>query len=79
MPFDPSRYVGFESSKTYRKRCSNGFWAGHIKGPRVLDIGYRGSRPDALSIVVRLLQVAANNAGIDVVEVRSAGNSNRIE
>lgn len=65
MRLDPNRYVGFESSKLYRKRYSSGFWAEHIKGPRVLDIGYRGGRPDALGIVEGAIGVELGQRGYD--------------
>jgi SAM-dependent methyltransferase len=62
---DPSRYVGFESSKTYKARCLNGFWDRWIKGPRVLDIGYRGARPDALPIIDGAVGVELGLRGYD--------------
>ena len=48
--FHPDRFVGYESSKSYRQRCENGFWQKYIGTGSVLDIGYRGGRDDALPI-----------------------------
>lgn len=51
MPVFPfSRYVGYESSKAYNRRIVDGFWNRFIRGDAVLDIGYRGGRPDAFPI-----------------------------
>ena len=51
MQLDPNRPVGFESRKSYARRCREGFWDAFVAGGAVLDIGYRGGLPDALTIV----------------------------
>lgn len=51
MILDPKRPVGYESRKAYARRCESGFWDRWIKGPVVLDIGFRGGIADAVSIV----------------------------
>lgn len=48
MQFDPDRPVGYESSKLWRIRCESGFWSHFIRGPKIIDIGYRGGTPGAL-------------------------------
>jgi SAM-dependent methyltransferase len=50
MEFDPDRRVGYESSKMWRIRCESGFWSHFIRGPHIVDIGYRGGIPDAQTI-----------------------------
>jgi len=39
---DLSRQIGRESRKAYARRVHEGFWDKWLKGPNVLDIGYRG-------------------------------------
>jgi SAM-dependent methyltransferase len=51
MQLDPARPVGYESRKSYARRCREGFWDAFIAGGAVLDIGYRGGLADALPIV----------------------------
>jgi SAM-dependent methyltransferase len=51
LQLNPSRPVGFESRKSYARRCREGFWDAFMSPGSVLDIGYRGGLPDALPIV----------------------------
>lgn len=51
MITDPRRPVGYESRKAYARRYHRGFWDQFIKGPVVLDIGFRGGVMDAVPIV----------------------------
>lgn len=51
LDLDPNRPVGFESRKSYARRCADGFWDAYMSLGAVLDIGYRGGLPDALPIV----------------------------
>lgn len=50
MQFDPDRCVGYESAKLWRQRCESGFWNAFIRGPNIIDIGYRGGTLDAVPL-----------------------------
>jgi len=50
LQFDPKRRVGYESAKLWRQRCESGFWNAFIRGPNIIDIGYRGGTLDALPL-----------------------------
>jgi len=51
MILDPNRFVGYESRKSYARRCNTGFWHTFVVGPRILDIGFRGGEPEAKTIL----------------------------
>jgi len=36
------RVVGAETQKTFDQRIETGFWAKYVRGPNILDIGFRG-------------------------------------
>lgn len=65
MNLDPNRRVGFESAKSYRRRCVDGFWDRYIRGQRVLDIGYRGGLPNALPIIEGAIGIELTMFGYD--------------
>jgi SAM-dependent methyltransferase len=60
MILDPNRHVGYESRKSYEKRCQHLFWDKWITGPVVLDIGFRGGEPSAMTIVPGAIGFEAN-------------------
>ncbi|MDA8248182.1 MAG: class I SAM-dependent methyltransferase [Rhodospirillales bacterium] len=64
MP-DPNRPVGFESRKCYGRRCAEGFWDRYIRGPNVLDIGWRGGDSDAVVIVPGAVGIGLDYPGYD--------------
>lgn len=51
LNLDPDRPVGFESRKSYARRCREGFWDAFMAHDIVLDVGYKGGLPDAVPIV----------------------------
>ncbi len=66
MPrLNPSRAVGFESRKAYRRRCENGFWSRWLREPNILDLGFRGGTPDALPIVDGAIGIELDYPGYD--------------
>jgi SAM-dependent methyltransferase len=65
MNLDPGRLVGFESRKAYRRRCESGFWDRWLRGPNVLDIGFRGGIHDALPIVESAIGIGLDFPGYD--------------
>lgn len=67
LNLDPNRPVGYESRKSYARRCREGFWDAFIAGPAVLDIGYRGGAPDAVPIVDGAI-------GVELYHVNIHGN-----
>lgn len=65
MVRNPNRPVGYESRKAYARRCASGFWDRFIKGPLVLDIGFRGGVHDAVPIVEGAIGVEQDGFVID--------------
>ena len=65
LDLDPNRPVGFESRKTYRRRCESGFWERFVPGPLVLDIGFRGGISDALPILPGAIGIELGYPGYD--------------
>ena len=65
LNFDPNRPVGFESRKSYARRCRDGFWDAFIAGSLVLDIGYRGGIADALPIVPGAIGIELDHTNVD--------------
>jgi SAM-dependent methyltransferase len=57
--------VGFESEKSYDRRCEEGFWDRFAQGPVVLDIGYRGFWPDAVPILPHAIGIELGYPGYD--------------
>jgi SAM-dependent methyltransferase len=64
MELDPDRRVGEESAKAYARRCLTGFWTTWIKGPTVVDIGYRG-RLNAETIIDGAIGIEIGTPGYD--------------
>lgn len=61
------RPVGYESRKSYARRCHEGFWDAFIAGPAVIDIGYRGGVSDAVPIVAGAVGIELDHAWINGV------------
>ena len=51
LKLDPDRPVGAEVRKTYALKIRNGFWQRFIRGPAVLDIGFRGNVKGTVPII----------------------------
>lgn len=75
MILDPNRPVGYESRKAYRRRCETGFWDAFVRGPVVLDIGYRGGLPDAVPILPGAIGVDMDFPGYNGVWLPFPDNS----
>lgn len=65
LTLDPDRPVGFESRKSYARRCRDGFWDTFVMGPIVLDVGYRGGLPDALPILPGAIGIEPDHLNVD--------------
>jgi SAM-dependent methyltransferase len=62
---DLNRPVGYESRKSYARRCINGFWDKYLAGPTVVDVGFRGGLADALPIVDGAYGIEQHSPGYD--------------
>lgn len=62
---DINRRVGVESRKLYGYRCVSKFWDKYLVGPAVVDIGYRGGDPGALTIIDGAFGVEQDTSGYD--------------
>ena len=62
---DPNRPVGFESRKAYAARCASGFWDRYLRGPTVVDVGFRGGIADAVPIVDGAVGIELGSPGYD--------------
>lgn len=67
--FDKNRRVGYETSKSYVKRWQSGFWTEWIRGPNVVDIGYRGGTPDALPLFDGVHGIELGDYGYDGLNI----------
>lgn len=65
MNLDPNRAVGFESRKGFARRCENGFWAAHVRGTAILDIGFRGGIHGVLPILPGAIGIETDYPGYD--------------
>ena len=54
-----------ETSKSAMRRSQNGFFEKYLAGDVILDIGYRGSSPDAVPVLPRAIGVDVDYPGYD--------------
>ncbi|MDE2365208.1 MAG: class I SAM-dependent methyltransferase [Hyphomicrobiales bacterium] len=60
-----NRTVGFEASKTCDDYLLNGFWDAYVKGPKVLDIGFKGYSDGVKPILEGAIGVDLDYPGYD--------------
>lgn len=59
------RFVGYESRKAYDRRVIDGFWNRFVRGPVVIDLGWRGAEQNALPICEDAVGIDLGTPGYD--------------
>lgn len=63
--WDPATAALTESKSTYSQKIKSGFFEKYLAGDVVLDIGYRGSRADAVPVVPKAIGIELDYPGYD--------------
>lgn len=69
IPSQPPRPIGNEISKSFTQKEASGFFRKYIKGPNVLDIGYKGGREDVEPVLPGAIGVDIDYPGYDGVRL----------
>lgn len=75
VPYSDNRIVGKESAKAYRQRWRDGFWGRYVRGPVILDIGWRGGVADAQPIIDGAVGIDLDTPGYDGLTLPYPNNS----
>jgi SAM-dependent methyltransferase len=61
--------LGPEARKTYQARIESGFFARYFSGEHILDVGYKGTNPNAIPIVPRAIGIDRDYPGYDGIRL----------
>lgn len=64
-----------ESRHTYQKKVDSGFFSRYMSGDLVLDVGYKGSRPDAVPVLKNAIGVDLDYPGYNGIRLPFADAS----
>lgn len=73
--WDPGTAALTESRSTYRQKIDSGFFQKYMSGPMILDIGYKGSRPDAVPVLKDAIGVDLDYPGYNGIRLPFADSS----
>ena len=65
MDFNLDWPVTGEAGKSYKAKISSGFWSRYIKGPKVLDIGFKGDVSNAVPVLESAIGIDLGYPGYD--------------
>jgi SAM-dependent methyltransferase len=65
LPDQAYRKLGAETARSHARRLVEGFYDLYLSGDQVLDIGYRGGRPDAEPVTAKAVGVELDYPGYD--------------
>lgn len=73
--WNPGNAALTESRHTYQKKIDTGFFSKYMDGEVVLDIGYKGSRPDAVPVLKNAIGVDLDYPGYNGIRLPFADAS----
>jgi SAM-dependent methyltransferase len=69
------RVLGPETARSQKRRIAEGFFARYLSGDAILDIGFRGGRPDAQPVLAHATGVDLDYPGYDGLRLPFADGS----
>ncbi|KRI00005.1 hypothetical protein AO057_15710 [Curvibacter sp. PAE-UM] len=73
--WNPGTAALTESRHTYQKKIDSGFFSKYMNGDVVLDVGYKGSRPDAVPVLKTAIGVDLDYPGYNGIRLPFADAS----